>query len=168
MSDEVLTSAEMGEADRLAIAAGPIDGIGLMRRAGEAVAAEILRHYPSATHVHVLCGPGNNGGDGYVVARIVAGNGVATIVAGPAQHVDMCRRGITPENFARDRFAGAAHQADAIDRAGGNRQPIRLAHFGGSKKFIAHGLPIRIRSSIVQFSSRSKQRGVYRQPRPRR
>ncbi|MGX5828614.1 NAD(P)H-hydrate dehydratase [Mesorhizobium sp. 43Arga] len=80
MSDELLTSAEMGEADRLAIAAGPVDGIGLMRRAGEAVAAEVLRRYPSATHVHVLCGPGNNGGDGYVVARILAGSGVATTV----------------------------------------------------------------------------------------
>ncbi|TRC71109.1 NAD(P)H-hydrate dehydratase [Mesorhizobium sp. WSM4307] len=80
MSDELLTSAEMGEADRLTIAAGPIDGIGLMRRAGEAVAGEVLRRYPSATHVHVLCGPGNNGGDGYVVARILVGSGVATTI----------------------------------------------------------------------------------------
>jgi len=80
MSDELLTSAEMGEADRLTIAAGPVDGIGLMRRAGEAVAAEVLRRYPSATHVHVLCGPGNNGGDGYVVARILAGSGAAVTV----------------------------------------------------------------------------------------
>lgn len=80
MSDELLTSAEMGEADRLTIAAGPVDGIGLMRRAGEAIAAEILRRYPSAAHVHVLCGPGNNGGDGYIVAGILAGSGVATTV----------------------------------------------------------------------------------------
>lgn len=80
MSDELLTSAEMSEADRLTIAAGPVDGIGLMRRAGEAVAAEVLRRYPSATHVNVLCGPGNNGGDGYVVARILAGSGVATTI----------------------------------------------------------------------------------------
>lgn len=41
MSDELLTPAEMAEADRLTIAAGPADGIGLMRRAGEAVAAEV-------------------------------------------------------------------------------------------------------------------------------
>ncbi|KAA3451190.1 bifunctional ADP-dependent NAD(P)H-hydrate dehydratase/NAD(P)H-hydrate epimerase [Mesorhizobium sp. SARCC-RB16n] len=80
MSHELLTSAEMAEADRLTIAAGPTDGIGLMRRAGEAVAAQVLRRYPSAAHVHVLCGPGNNGGDGYVVARILAGSGVATTV----------------------------------------------------------------------------------------
>ncbi|MBZ9740481.1 MULTISPECIES: NAD(P)H-hydrate dehydratase [unclassified Mesorhizobium] len=80
MSDELLTSAEMGEADRLTIAAGPTDGIGLMRRAGEAVAAEVFVRYPQAAHVHVLCGPGNNGGDGYVVARILAGGGVATTI----------------------------------------------------------------------------------------
>ena len=80
MSNELLSSAEMGEADRLTIAAGPVDGIGLMRRAGEAVAAEVLKRYPAATHVHVLCGPGNNGGDGYVVARILAGSGVGTTI----------------------------------------------------------------------------------------
>lgn len=80
MSDELLTSVEMGEADRLAIASGPVAGIGLMRRAGEAVAAEVFTRYPEATHVHVLCGPGNNGGDGYVVARILADSGVATTI----------------------------------------------------------------------------------------
>ncbi|BAB47946.1 bifunctional ADP-dependent NAD(P)H-hydrate dehydratase/NAD(P)H-hydrate epimerase [Mesorhizobium japonicum] len=80
MSDELLTSAEMGEADRLTIAAGPLDGYGLMQRAGEAVAAVVLARYPAASRVHVLCGPGNNGGDGYVVARILAGSGVATTI----------------------------------------------------------------------------------------
>ncbi|BCG88601.1 hypothetical protein MesoLj113c_47110 [Mesorhizobium sp. 113-3-9] len=72
----------------------------------------------------------------------------------------MGRPGIAGENLGRDRFTGAPHQADAGDWTGGNRQPVRLAHFDGSKKFIAHGLPIRIRSSIVQFSIRSKPRGV--------
>ncbi|MBB6411383.1 NAD(P)H-hydrate dehydratase [Mesorhizobium sangaii] len=80
MSNQLLSPAEMSEADRLAIAAGPTDGIGLMQRAGEAVAAVVLNRYPAATHVHVLCGPGNNGGDGYVVARILAGSGVGTTI----------------------------------------------------------------------------------------
>ncbi|KRB23001.1 NAD(P)H-hydrate epimerase [Mesorhizobium sp. Root695] len=80
MSSELLSPAEMSEADRLTIAAGPADGIALMRRAGEAVAAEVLKRYPPATHVHVLCGPGNNGGDGYVVARILAVSGVGTTI----------------------------------------------------------------------------------------
>ncbi|MER9594768.1 NAD(P)H-hydrate dehydratase [Mesorhizobium sp. M0244] len=71
MSNELLSPSEMAEADQLAIAAGPFDGIGLMRNAGAAVAAVVLKRYSNATRVHVLCGPGNNGGDGYVVARIL-------------------------------------------------------------------------------------------------
>lgn len=77
MNSELLSPAEMAQADRSAIAAGPLDGIGLMRRAGEAVASLVLARYPAAARVHVLCGPGNNGGDGYVVARVLHESGVA-------------------------------------------------------------------------------------------
>ena len=66
----------MGEADRLTIEAGPFDGMALMRRAGAAVAAVVLERYPSASWVHILCGPGNNGGDGYVAARLLAEAGL--------------------------------------------------------------------------------------------
>ncbi|MET3580689.1 hydroxyethylthiazole kinase-like uncharacterized protein yjeF [Mesorhizobium robiniae] len=76
MNNELLSPAEMTEADRLAIATGPRDGIGLMRSAGAAVAAVVLAHFPAARRVHVLCGPGNNGGDGYVVAKLLHDSGV--------------------------------------------------------------------------------------------
>lgn len=63
----VLTSAQMREADRRTVDSGT-SGADLMERAGEAVAAEILRRWPVG-RAAVLCGPGNNGGDGFVAAR---------------------------------------------------------------------------------------------------
>lgn len=77
MPFELLTPAEMGEADRMTIAGGLIDGIGLMRRAGDAVAGALLERLPAAPGVAVLAGPGNNGGDGYVVAEHLRRAGVA-------------------------------------------------------------------------------------------
>ncbi len=74
---ELLTPAEMTEADRRAIVAGPFDGIGLMRNAGQAVASLVLARWPGAGRVHVLVGPGNNGGDGYVAAGMLHESGVA-------------------------------------------------------------------------------------------
>jgi hydroxyethylthiazole kinase-like uncharacterized protein yjeF len=69
LTHEILTPAEMAEADRLTIASGMIDGIGLMRRAGDMVATAALERFPDACGFAVLAGPGNNGGDGYVVAE---------------------------------------------------------------------------------------------------
>ncbi|MGG2475417.1 NAD(P)H-hydrate epimerase, partial [Rhizobium sp. BR5] len=52
----------------------------LMERAGQAVAASALRHYPQAQRFIVLCGGGNNGGDGYVAARALLHSGAAVAV----------------------------------------------------------------------------------------
>ena len=52
-----------------------IDTLGLMEKAGQAVAAAALRHYPQTLRFVILCGPGNNGGDGYVAARVLAAVG---------------------------------------------------------------------------------------------
>lgn len=74
----LLTPSAMGEVDAAAAASG-IDSYGLMEKAGQAVAAAVLRLFPGAERFVVLCGPGNNGGDGYVAARALreAGASVA-------------------------------------------------------------------------------------------
>jgi len=66
----LLTPREMGEADRLTIARG-LAGETLMERAGAAVAAAIAARW-SPRPTAILCGPGNNGGDGFVAARHLA------------------------------------------------------------------------------------------------
>src|SRR5437016_5365337 len=71
---ELLTSAEMGEADRLTIAAGTT-GIELMENAGRAVADNVCARHPPGSRVAVATGPGNNGGDGLVAARLLRERG---------------------------------------------------------------------------------------------
>lgn len=75
----MLTSEEMREAEARAIAGGGVTGSELMERAGEGVVTAMMDRWPGwdgldpapckGQVVLVLCGPGNNGGDGYVIAR---------------------------------------------------------------------------------------------------
>ena len=62
-------AAALREVETRAIAALGGDGFELMRRAGRAGWRCLLRHWPQAHRIVVVCGPGNNGGDGYVLAR---------------------------------------------------------------------------------------------------
>jgi NAD(P)H-hydrate epimerase len=76
---EILTSDEMARADRAAARRGVPTRL-LMERAGAAVAEAFCARWPAARRVAALAGPGANGGDGYVVARLLAQRGIAVHV----------------------------------------------------------------------------------------
>ncbi|TJZ85898.1 NAD(P)H-hydrate dehydratase [Paracoccus hibiscisoli] len=79
---EIVTCAQMRAMESAAMGSGAISGLNLMTRAGRAVAGQIRLRWPVAGRATVLCGPGNNGGDGYVVAQALAQAGWSVRVLG--------------------------------------------------------------------------------------
>lgn len=122
---ELLTPAEMAEADRLTIGHGPFDGYRLMLNAGAAITTEVLKRFGEAPSVDVLAGPGNNGGDGYVVARLLAERGVTVRLwreAAPRKGTDAARAAedcpVLPGSLSDFRPAPGALVVDALFGAG--------------------------------------------------
>ena len=76
MAYKLYTAEQVRGIDYAAIHDFDIAGYDLMCRAGRVVVDEAGKHFPSARHWLVLCGPGNNGGDGYVVARLAVATGL--------------------------------------------------------------------------------------------
>ena len=76
---ELLTAAQMRAIEQAAIDSGEVTGLELMERAGKGVVQAILEEWPvmatAPQKAVVLCGPGNNGGDGFVVARLLKERG---------------------------------------------------------------------------------------------
>ncbi len=131
----ILTSAAMRAAEA-ACAAGGTSLAELMERAGAAV-ADLAWRMAAGAPVLILCGPGNNGGDGYVAARLLAARGArvrVTAPAGPA--TDLARA-------ARDRWTGP------VEALGGDTAPAPLivdALFGvGLSRPLADDLAMRLR-----------------------
>lgn len=82
---ELLTPEQMSRADTMTIESGTHDGFSLMLAAGHAVADVAQRMFLAKGRVAVLCGPGNNGGDGYVAAQFLAEAGYTVTCFGTAQ-----------------------------------------------------------------------------------
>ena len=81
MSDDPLyTAAQTRELDRIAIEDCGIPGIRLMSRAGRASFERLLAQWPQPDHIHVFCGTGNNGGDGFIVAALARSRGIPVTV----------------------------------------------------------------------------------------
>ena len=120
----VLTADEMRRADRRTIDEIGLPGPVLMENAGAAVARLVEERFPQARRVVVLCGRGNNGGDGFVVARRLGGRARAFLlgaregVEGDARtHLRACERSggrvsVVPDAAA---WAAALRQVEDAD-----------------------------------------------------
>lgn len=125
---EILTTSQAAEVDRLTALSGtPL--VRLMENAGRQVANEIARRW-SPCEVLVLCGPGNNGGDGYVVARHLQARGFDVDLVAYASHAkasdearqmaSLWRGAVRP--FNADDPIGADLIVDAVFGAGLSRR----------------------------------------------
>jgi len=99
-------AAAIRELDRIAINEFGLPGRELMERAGRAAFVELQARWPQAQRITILCGPGNNGGDGFVIARLAATAGMVVEVflaldvkcleGDSAQaYADMCEAGLS-------------------------------------------------------------------------
>ena len=103
------TAQQVRDLDRRAIGEFGIPGYELMTRAGHAALNALKAAWPAAHRICVLCGPGNNGGDGYVIARVARAQGLRATVIALAD----------PQSLAGD----ARHAYDDFAAAGGRVEP---------------------------------------------
>jgi NAD(P)H-hydrate epimerase len=148
---KITTTAEMSAIDRATSQHYGVDSLSLMENAGSAVADFAREHWPAANRITVVCGRGNNGGDGFVAARRLHGAGkvVEVLLLGPAEGLKadaasmLARLPLRPilvtstEEVERDRtrsLAGADLIIDAIFGAGytPRQDPSRTQELAGS------------------------------------
>ena len=80
MKQQIVTTQQMIESEACAIISG-ISELTLMENAGKAVAQYVEEHYNNNHTILILCGPGNNGGDGFVIARLLHNIGYKISIA---------------------------------------------------------------------------------------
>ena len=137
MTHELLTTAEMAKADVFAVAHG-VPSLTLMENAGQVVADAIVARFKPCA-VTVLCGPGNNGGDGFVVARLLDESGFIVRAAHDADH-----KGDAGEMSARWKGAREALTPAALDGA----KLVVDALFGAGLSRPLEGAPAQIVEAV--------------------
>jgi hydroxyethylthiazole kinase-like uncharacterized protein yjeF len=129
---ELLTAAQMRAIEAAAIASGKVTGLELMERAGRGVVEAIFAEWPELAagsfRAVVLCGPGNNGGDGFVVARLLKewGWAVEVFLYGDAERLPPDAR----MNYERWRAVGEVRRMDGLAVPGGGANLVVDAIFG--------------------------------------
>ncbi|HEY5682410.1 MAG TPA: NAD(P)H-hydrate dehydratase [Sulfuricaulis sp.] len=133
LPEALYTAAQVRELDRLAIEARKIPGATLMQRAGEAAFDLLRARWPRARRVAVVCGSGNNGGDGYVIARLAREYGLTVIALGldtpekikgdaAAARKKAKSAGVAMRNFQADLLGGQDIIVDALLGTGLERE----------------------------------------------
>lgn len=150
---ELLTNDEMAEADRRAVALG-VPSLTLMENAGKAVADEAGKMVTPGSKIAVLCGPGNNGGDGFVAARTLNERGfdvrVACLV--PVEQLkgdaaEMAKRlalpvsGITNDSFGNGLIIDALFGAGLSRPLAGREAGIVEALNTGERRILSVDVP---------------------------
>ncbi len=162
--DPLLEAEQMRETDRWAIETREVPSLELMEHAGEGLADAVTRHAP-AGRVAVVCGKGNNGGDGLVAARLLrqAGRQVEVLMVWPGEWLqgdakEMLTRlsGPKPEEFDEARLKGVNVIVDAVlgtGFEGAPRKPVDavIAAVNASKaRVIAADVPSGVNASTGQ------------------
>jgi NAD(P)H-hydrate epimerase len=132
----VYTAQQVRDLDRCAIERHGVPSYELMTRAGHATLNALRQAWPEARSLAVYCGPGNNGGDGYVVARLARAQGLRVqviAVAEPARLQGDARR-------AYDDFVSAGGSSESPDQAMRTTDVIVDAMFGtGLAREVSNG-----------------------------
>jgi len=133
LPNKLYTAAQVRELDRIAIEEFSIPGITLMESAGDAAYQLMRTKWPAAKTILVLCGTGNNGGDGYILARLAKADGLVVKLQQVGDHTklvgdaslaaDRCSAGgLEPMQVSKDDLGKYDVIVDALLGTGLDRQ----------------------------------------------
>lgn len=150
LPETIYSTAAVRELDRVAIQEFGIPGSVLMKRAGRAAFAALLRRWPQPEHIHVFCGTGNNGGDGFVIAALARQRGLPVTVWQVGDPARIGGDALTARQLAEregvpiQAFAGAQPECGVVVDAllgTGLQGEVRGAHGEAIAAINASGLP---------------------------